>query len=134
MKSATGELQYAIVQTLLNDADVRAIIDNRVFDSVPADAKFPYVSIGATSTTTTSYDCFEIDEITIQLDAWSRERGFKEVKELSSAVRHALIKNDLTLENNELISIKHELTREIRDPDGLTSHGIIQFEANIQRS
>ena len=133
MKSATNELQTAIVQTLKNDDDVKAIVGGRVYDSVPADAEFPYISLGPMISGTTLADCFEIDDISIQIDAWSRDTGSTEMRELADAARRALTKADLELENNGLVTFNHERTRELRDPDGLTSHAVIEFEASVQR-
>lgn len=133
MMPATYELQYAIVQALRNNEEVKKLVNNRIYDRIPDDAKFPYLTIGAMFSNTGHYDCMEIDEVTIQIDAWSRAVGYPEVRKLNDAVRWALTKNELKLEDNGLISFKHEMTREMRDPDGLTSHGINTFEANIQR-
>ena len=133
MKSATNELQTVIVQTLKADADVKAIVEGRVYDDVPADAEFPYLSLGPMISGTTLADCFEIDDISIQIDAWSRDTGSTEMRELADAARRALTKSDLELENNGLITFFHERTRELRDPDGLTSHAVIEFEASVQR-
>ncbi|TWA16005.1 uncharacterized protein DUF3168 [Sinorhizobium medicae] len=39
----------------------------------------------------------------------------------------------LTLATNRLISIMHRQTRVFRDPDGLTSHAVIDFVANVEK-
>ncbi|QHJ84478.1 MAG: hypothetical protein [Bacteriophage sp.] len=133
MKSATSELQQAIVQTLSNDADVNEIADGRVFDRVSSDAEYPYVSLGPITSETTLANCLELDNISIQIDVWSREVSSEEMRELANAVRQALTKSDLTLEKNGLVLFIHESTRELRDPDGLTSHAAVNFEAVVQR-
>ena len=133
MKSATSELQQAIVQTLSNDADVKEIVDGRVFDSVPLKAEYPYVSLGPITSETTLADCLEIDNISVQIDVWSRDVSSAEMRELANAVRQALTKSDLALEKNGLVLFNHENTRELRDPDGLTSHAAVNFEAVVQR-
>ena len=114
MKAATSELQKVIIQTLSNDADVKDIVDGRVFDSVPLKAEYPYISLGPMTSDTTLADCLEM-------------------RELANAVRQALTKSDLILEKNGLVLFIHESTRELRDPDGLTSHAAVNFEAVVQR-
>lgn len=133
MKSATNELQTVIVHTLKADADVAGIVEGRVYDDVPADAEFPYISLGPMISGTTLADCFEIDDISVQIDAWSRDTGSTEMRELADAARRALTKADFELGNNGLITFNHERTRELRDPDGLTSHAVIEFETSVER-
>lgn len=133
MKAATSELQKVIIQTLSNDADVKDIVDGRVFDSVPLKAEYPYISLGPMTSNTTLADCLELDNISAQIDVWSRDISSKEMRELANAVRQALTKSELALEKNGLVLFIHESTRELRDPDGLTSHAAVNFEAVVQR-
>lgn len=133
MKAATSELQKVIIQTLSNDADVKDIVDGRVFDSVPLKAEYPYISLGPMTSDTTLADCLELDNISIQIDVWSRDVSSAEMRELANAVRRALTKSDLILEKNGLVLFNHENTRELRDSDGLTSHAAVNFEAVVQR-
>ena len=133
MKAATSELQKVIIQTLSNDADVKEIVDDRVFDSVPLKAEYPYISLGPMTSDTTLADCLELDNISIQIDVWSREVSSEEMHELTHAVRRALTKSDLILEKNGLVLFNHESTRELRDPDGLTSHAAVNFDVIVER-
>ena len=133
MKAATSDLQKVIIQTLSNDADVKDIVDGRVFDSVPLKAEYPYISLGPMTSNTTLADCLELDNISAQIDVWSRDISSKEMRELANAVRQALTKSELALEKNGLVLFIHESTRELRDPDGLTSHAAVNFEAVVQR-
>ncbi|WP_279059264.1 DUF3168 domain-containing protein [Bartonella apis] len=133
MKAATSELQKVIIQTLSDDADVKEIVDGRVFDSVPKEAEFPYVSLGPMTSNTTLADCLELDNISVQIDVWSRDISSKEMRELANAVRQALTKSELALEKNGLVLFIHESTRELRDPDGLTSHAAVNFDVIVER-
>ncbi|WP_295879113.1 DUF3168 domain-containing protein [uncultured Bartonella sp.] len=133
MKAATSELQKVIIQTLSNDADVKDIVDGRVFDSVPLKAEYPYISLGPMTSDTTLADCLEIDNISVQIDVWSCDVSSVEMRELANAVRRALTKSDLTLEKNGLVLFNHENTRELRDPDGLTSHAAVNFDVIVER-
>ena len=82
---------------------------------------------------TTLADCLELDNISIQIDVWSRDVSSEEMRELANAVRRALTKSDLTLEKNGLVLFNHENTRELRDPDGLTSHAAVNFDVIVER-
>ena len=133
MKAATSELQKAIIQALSDDADVKQIVDGRVFDSVSSEAEYPYISLGPMTSDTTLADCLELDNISIQIDVWSRDVSSEEMRELANAVRRALTKSDLTLEKNGLVLFNHENTRELRDHDGLTSHAAVNFDVIVER-
>lgn len=133
MTSPVLELQGAVVARLKASAALTALIGGRVYDSVPADAAFPYVSIGPSQAVADDADCITGFEVTLQLDGWSRMPGFVELRQVAEAVREALHKVDLQLTDNALVSIEHRQTRELRDPDGLTSHAVIEIVALIEQ-
>lgn len=127
------ELQRLLFATLKADVGVSAIT-TRVYDSVPAAPVFPYVSFGPQDSVDDGADCIGGLEITIQLDCWSRTVGFLECKNLVDAVRKALHEQELELTDNALAEMRVELTRVFRDPDGETSHGVVQVTAIVQES
>ncbi|MRG53994.1 DUF3168 domain-containing protein [Phyllobacterium sp. SYP-B3895] len=129
MTSPILELQGAIVARLKADATVSALIGQRIYDAVPATPTFPYVSFGPADEISDDVDCVTGFEITMQIDCWSRSSGFPEVKRISDAVRAALIGTDLTIADNALVYFRHNITRVFRNPDGLTSHAAISFQA-----
>lgn len=126
------ELQGAIVQRLKADPAVTALINGRVYDSVPGNAVFPYVSYGPSDLVTDDADCITAFSGFHQLDAWSRGVGYPEVKKIANSVRIALHDADLALPTNALVFIEHRSTRYMRDPDGLTNHAVIQLETVIE--
>ena len=128
MTSPVLELQGAIVARLKANAAVSALIGPRVYDAVPDNPAFPYVSFGPADEISDDVDCVDGFEITMQIDCWSRSVGFPEVRRISDAVRAAL-KAEMTIANNALVYFEHRITRVFRDPDGLTSHAAISFQA-----
>lgn len=128
MTSPMFELQAALAKRLKNDALLKGLINGRVFDRVPAQAEFPYISFGPSDETSADADCINAFEISFQIDCWSRAVGFQEARKIADAVRQAL-KPDLVLAINALVYLEHRQTRTIRDPDGLTSHAALTFEA-----
>jgi Protein of unknown function (DUF3168) len=133
MASVELELQGAIVQRLKTDPAVTALIAGRVYDAVPSGAAFPYVTIGPTDSVEDDADCITGLDVAQQVDCWSRAVGFPEVKKIADAVRASLHDFDLVLTSNALVFFEHRTTRITRDPDGLTSHGILGFEASVER-
>ena len=129
------ELQGAIVARLKADPAVAALVNGRIYDAVPGGAVFPYVTIGPTDSVDDSADCITGFLMAQQIDCWSRGVGKPEVKKIVDAVRAALHGREaqMPLATNAMPFFQHSTTRIVTDPDGLTSHGIIGFEAAIER-
>lgn len=127
------ELQGEILKRLKADAGVAALVNGRIYDTVPTNATFPYVSYGPSDLVTDDAECIVAFEGFHQIDAYSRQPGYPEVKKIADAVRVALHDAPLKLPTNALVFIEHRSTRYVRDPDGLTSHAIIQLETAIER-
>jgi Protein of unknown function (DUF3168) len=133
MANVELELQGAIVARLRADPAVAALVAGRIYDAVPQGAVFPYVSIGPVDSVDDDADCITGLEVAQQIDCWSRATGFPECKKIVDAVRAALHDYPLALTTNALAFFQHRNTRIVRDPDGLTSHGILGFEAAVER-
>lgn len=133
MTSPTYELQGQIVTLLKASSDLSAIIGGRVYDRVPEGVQFPYVSFGPSDEVSDDAECIDGFVVTMQLDAWSRAVGFPECRRITDAVRKALTVEAIQLADNALVTFNHVTTRIFRDPDGLTSHGAITFEAFVEQ-
>ena len=129
------EIQGAIVTRLKADSAVAALVNGRVYDSVPSGATFPYVTIGPVDSVDDAADCITGLLVAQQIDCWSRGVGYPEVKKIADAVRAALHGQEaaLPLATNGMAYFEHRNSRIVRDPDGLSSHGILSFEASVQR-
>lgn len=133
MASPELELQGAIVARLKADAGVIALISTRVYDPVPKEPVFPYLSFGPKSTTQEDADCITGFEISLQLDAWSRMPGAVEVQKIADAVRVALHDYDFTLPSNAAVYFQHRDSRIFRDPDGLTTQAAMSFTGYVEQ-
>lgn len=132
MTSPMLELQGAIVQRLKQNGLVASLIADRVYDEPPESPTFPYVSFGPSDERPQFTDCVDSFEINFQIDCWSRSVGFPEVRKISDAIQRAM-KADFSLNDNAVVYVEHIITRTFRDPDGLTSHAAINFEAVIEQ-
>lgn len=141
----TYELVLAAINKLRADASVAALVGTKIYDRVPerqtanglvADVSSPYVSMGPVTAVSDDADCIEALEITFQLDAWSwgdgDAYGSVEVRKIAGLIKKALHRADLTLSTNALVSIRHEMTRILRESDGVTNHAAIQFTATVE--
>lgn len=124
-------LQRAIYGILVADADVQALIQKRVYDDVPPVAAYPYVSFGPSQLIQQDADCITGFETFLQLDVWTREDiGFEKCKTICEAVRKALHRV-IASQDGMTFEIEHQFTNTNRDPDGVTSHGVLSFRAEI---
>jgi len=130
------ELQGAIVARLKADATLMAQV-NGVYDQSPTTAwatpKEGYVTIGEAQFIRDDATCLEGGDVYLTLHAWSRKVGFPAVKEIAFAVSESLHMAPLVLASWRLVSIMHRQTRVFRDPDGLTSHAVIEFAASVHK-
>jgi hypothetical protein len=134
MTAPAFELQALIVATLKANVGVMALI-NGVYDQPPPDpwgATKAYVSIGPTDVLIDDADCIAGEEHTVQLDVWSRAVGAVECKKICAAVKAALHQAEIVLTDNALVEIELQLYRVLRDPDGLTTHGVMQFRVALE--
>lgn len=134
MSDASYEVQKAIVKALKDDAALTALINKRVYDPVPPGATFPYVSIGDDVIVPDEGDGYEGCDVTVTLHAWSREQGYGEIKKIDAAVQQAIRGATFNLTGFRLVDKLFETTRTLRDPDGLTNHGVVTFRAMTEPS
>jgi hypothetical protein len=131
--SVSVSLANFIIATLQSDAAVASLVGNRVWDHPPSSPEFPYITLGATDFTPTDADCIDMREETIQVDIWSRDDGRKwPCKQIVDAVVKALRRPEGELVNGDLIAGRIDIARVLDDPDGLTTHGVVQFTAIIE--
>ncbi|WP_416194011.1 DUF3168 domain-containing protein [Nitrobacter sp. TKz-YC01] len=137
MASPSHELQVAIVNRLKADATLAALVGSRVYDHVPrgaggaVTADFPFVGIADSDDLQDDATCVTGYEITMNLDVWSRKPGFVEAKQIAHAVVKSLHNWDASLPTHKVITLQHRQTRIFRDPDGLTSHGVVEMVAIV---
>ncbi|TIX89191.1 DUF3168 domain-containing protein [Rhizobium sp. P44RR-XXIV] len=136
MASAEFELQGAIEMRLKADATLMSLV-NGVYDQPPSKAwatpKEGYVTIGEAQTLREDATCVDGSEIYLTMHAWSRKVGFPAVKQMADAIVNSLHLAPLALPTNRLISLMHRQTRTFRDPDGFTSHAVIEFVAHTEK-
>lgn len=126
-------LQKAIVAALKADPTLAAIINGRVYDSVPTSATKPYVSLGPWQVLPDQADCYDSSDVAVQIDGWSAGPGSVESKKIGRAVRTALDQKPLALdENQRLVMMTIEQTQYLVEPDGLTQHAVVQFTARTE--
>lgn len=131
MSDPAFEIQKAVFAAL---AAAPAVAGGRIYDRVPRSPTFPYVTIGDGDTVGDDTDCYDSSEVTVTVHVWSREPdngsglqpGFPESKIIAGLVRSRL-KQEFVLTGFSVVNAQHLVTRNFRDPDGVTSHAVIEM-------
>lgn len=142
MASPEIELQAAIYAALKGSTKVMALIDD-IYDDVrpdegskqngaPFGAKRGYISFGPETSIPDDYDGLSLDEVTVQLDVWSRKVGRVHCKAICRAVRDALKDVSLDLPTHGHVTTDLDLVRILPDPNEKIIHGVMQFTAHIE--
>lgn len=141
MSSPSEELQRAIVTAFRADAALMALITDiydrvqRATDGSAAPSVWGpqqgYISFGTEFTVYEDVECLDLQEVSMQLDVWSRQVGRVHCKRIVAEARRVLLAMD-ELTDNALVLAEAPLTRITVDPDGLTMRGLIQVRYEVE--
>lgn len=135
MPSPSWALQKAVFAALSGDIALTALIGTgSIFDDVPRDATFPYVTFGQSQVRDWATGSEKGHEHVFTLQVWSQENGRKEVQEVLGMLEEVLHDSALTLEGHQLVNLRHEFSQSRREPDGETYRGIIRYRAVTEPS
>jgi hypothetical protein len=74
-----------------------------------------------------------VSRIVSTLHVWKKEGGLSGVKAIASAVRDAIRQGRLVLETGaQCVDCRVSDSRFLRDPDGLTAHGVVTVETMVR--
>ena len=130
--SVSAELQKLIFDRLKSASAVTAFVGNRIYDNVPPNADFPYISFGSHDFVPDDADCIFSGEHTFLLNVWSRKPGRVEAKQIVDEVRRALRRYDADMGAYGLLEMDIDFADVIMDGDGLTARGRVQIRALIE--
>ena len=139
------ELRLAALNKLRQSSALTAIVGTKIYDRVPEkqvsgqlvpDVTSPYISLGPATAISDDADCIDGLEVTFQIDGWSWGSGLAyssvQASQIAGEIRKALHDVELELSANALVSIRHEMTRILRESDGITNHAVVQFTAVVE--
>tara|TARA_Y100000592_G_C5219867_1_gene198951 strand:- start:34 stop:441 length:408 start_codon:yes stop_codon:yes gene_type:complete len=124
-------LQSAIYSTLNGDSNLTSTLGAGIFNDVTEGTNTPFVTIG--DDTASEYDTKDLDgtETTINIDVWSEYKGSKECKQIMDRIHDLLHDSNISVTGFNLVNLRFEFSDIIRDPDGVTRHGVMRFRAVI---
>lgn len=129
MSDPSLEVQAAIVTALKAAGALPTVIGQRVYDAAPANAVFPYITLGDCQVLPDKADCIDGAELILQVDVWSRATGYPETKTIAKAVLAKLDDQPISVAGQDIVVFEHQSTQYLRDPDGLTRHAAITFRS-----
>lgn len=132
MSDPSLELQATIVGALKADPGVQAVVAQRVYDEVPPNPTFPYISLGDNQVLPDKAECIDGTEIFWQIDGWARDPTFPVPKKLSKAIVAALDDKEIVVSGYSVIVCELNTVNYLRDPDGITRHVAVSFRFLIQ--
>jgi len=122
-------LQSAVYAALNGDSNLTNTLGASIFDDVPEGSAFPYVHIG--QDTITEYGTKEFDgaDTSLTLHIWSQYKGSLQAKNIMDRVHTLLHDSSISVTGHNLVNMRFEFGDILRDPDGVTRHGVIRFRA-----
>ena len=130
MSLANVALRAAVHAALSSDAALSAVLGSaKIYDEVPRNAAFPYVTLGEARLTDASGDDAPTQEHQLTLHAWSRQGGHREAHVIAGTLLQALDDAPLTVAGHRLVNLRFAIADIRRESDGRTYHAVVRFRA-----
>jgi hypothetical protein len=130
------DLQNAVTKVLKASAAIKALIGNppRLWQDPLQSANWPgaYVTIGEGQKVPDQAECIDGSDCYLDLHVWSRGKGFAECKTIAATIWAELEDAALDLAQNRCIELNPDGERYLRDPDGITKHGVVTLRALME--
>ena len=123
-------LQEAIYNTL-NVSAITTAFNCSVVDEPTNDQSYPFISIGDARADDYSTKDLDGGDYEVTFDIWSQYKGAKECKQIMDKIHDLLHDSNISVTGFNLINMRLEFTDILRDPDGVTRHGVMRFRAII---
>ena len=103
-----------------------------IYDSVPMDAPFPYISLDYEVSSNDDPLASRRDIRLFYLSVWSEFKGQEEVKRLMAEIDAALHERPLPLTTGRVVSIRVDRKQTNREPGGVTYQGSVTLRIITQ--
>jgi len=126
--SAMRDVALAVHAMLADDNGIKTQLGDppRLYDDVPANPQYPYLTYGAARMRDVSADGAKITEHVLTLHIWSRYQGRLEALDALSFVTGALETGDLDVTGREVVRVQTLYADVLRTTSHITLHGIIR--------
>lgn len=128
-------LQSALYAKLTENSPLCALLAagaGSVYDSVPPDAAFPYIVIGAMQSAPEDTQTTEAHDIRLTLHIYSREDGQREAKRIMAACADALEDGALNVAGHVVVLCRQTGTVCGLAADGRTRHAQMEYRLMVE--
>ncbi len=122
-------LQKTLYATLSGDTALTGLIGLRLYDNVPGDTAFPYVTMGEGRMMDWSSDTHDGAEHRLVFHIYTRTGGRSLIKTITGALKARLHNAPLVLTDHRLVNMRFVEADIVRLADGVTWHGLVRFRA-----
>lgn len=125
-------VQAALHAALEADAPLMGTVTG-VFDFVPPQTAFPYVTLGEMRVTDVSTVECTLRQVEPVLHVYSRSKGRREVSDIMEKLHARLHNGALPIAGYTLVSLRFAGSDIVQERDGNTYHGRMRFSAVVQK-
>jgi hypothetical protein len=125
-------LQQAVYSRLSGDAAL-ATMGAAVYDEVPQDAAYPYITLGDVTETSNDTMGRTGRDVTLTIHIWSQYPGSKQAKEVYGRLDELLDRWTPTVTGWNAVQMQQEFFESFRDPDGITRHGVARYRIHTHQ-
>lgn len=119
------------VKTAVYDA-LNGNVGATVHNGAPIGSQLPYVDIDEYYSDDWSTKTFVGEKAELRIHAWSKDRD--EVATILESIKTALNRQTLAISGQNFVDCLYLTRRTMTDADGITRHGIIDFEVTAHES
>lgn len=134
MTWAPQETQKVIYEILSQDSDLQTLLggtstDKKVYDRVPQEKSYPFVTIGDMQWDDRGNHTWEGWQGLLTINVWYREpnAGRKGVQEIQKRIDELVHKTDPCIDGWNIVVLRRSSVNIVMEPDNITLHGIQKF-------
>lgn len=126
-----NQISSQVYDALMANAALLSLVTG-VYDHVPQEEEYPYVVIGELVETPQNTDDVEqMSEASIIIHSYSGEWGRKETHAIQKEIVNSLHRAEMAEPGVEFVNTEHEQSQSFTDSDGITRHGVVEFNIII---
>lgn len=126
-------MQVAVHDLLVADLPLMNAVSG-VYDYVPPQTAYPYITIGDMRATDVSTISIALTRMELALHVYSRGRGRKEISDIMAQLYALLHDAKLLMEEYITVTMRYVSSEIAQERDGLTYHGRMRFSAVLERA
>jgi hypothetical protein len=123
------ELHAAILARLEGDAEIVAMVGDRIYDHAPDDCEAPYIQLGQFEVTPFLAQCMDGSELLVTITTWADgHHASVQVMQMDARIRFLLDGQRFDVVGQAIQCLSFIRSRgPFRDPDGKTRQGVNEY-------